>query len=428
MKKVEKDTVQKLFCKSLKKTAKLLKKEPSEVSKIEFYANDEEDVTDWAIRKFGSFAALKDLYFPSQVDATVKQGSKIVRNFRKKLEKEYGQRDFIQDEILGTLKEVLEKNPIKMHKPIKSSSKKKVKKSRTIVAHISDTHFGTNIDTKELGGVNEYNWTIASRRMALFSEQIAKYKRHYRNETDLVLVVNGDLIGGLIHNQEWAVDLWTIQFAGAVDIMVQAISYLANNFSKVVIEWGTGNHGRLVSKADKGRASAQKWDSLESTIGLAVKLIIEKTCKNVKINIPMTPYNIFEVQGHMLFSTHGDTVFSTGNVGSSLNMKSINTQIAKLNASELGGDRKFAAVMCGHVHTPLATLTESGAMMIINGTLSGTDSFAQSIGIFRNNPTQQLFEVTEAHAVGDMRFIQVGTADKETRFDEIIKPFKGFLE
>ncbi len=423
--------IQSNFCKSLRQIAKELDKDPSLVTRAEFFEHDFLSIPEWDIRKLGGFAAMKNMYFPpTDINLAEKQGSSLIRSHRSKLEKEYGNRAFIQDELISGIAELLTKHPVRMHSPVKGKSKKSIKaKTRTILAHLSDTHYGTNIDSKELGGLNHYNWTIAARRTALFMEQIANYKLQYRNETDLVLVVNGDLIGGLIHNQEFVVDLWTLQFAGTVDIMTQAISYLATKFSKVTVEWTTGNHGRVMHKADKGRATTQKWDSFETTIGLAVKLAIERTHKNVKINIPTTPYNIINVQGHLIFATHGDTVFSTGNVGSSINMRSINTQIAKLNSSELGGSgKKFAAVMAGHVHTPMVQLTESGCMLIVNGCLSGTDGYAQSLGIFESNPTQQIIEVTQDYVVGDMRFIQVKSGDKETKYDEIIKPFKGSLE
>jgi hypothetical protein len=64
-------------------------------------------------------------------------------------------------------------------------------------------------------------------------------------------------------------------------------------------------------------------------------------------------------------------------------------------------------------------------MLGVNGCLSGLDPYAVSIGIFDSNPTQQIFEVTEKHAVGDVRFIQVKSADKDAALDKIIKPFKG---
>ena len=64
---------------------------------------------------------------------------------------------------------------------------------------------------------------------------------------------------------------------------------------------------------------------------------------------------------------------------------------------------------------------ESGCMLVLNGCLSGLDPYALSIGIFDSNPTQQLFEATDSHAVGDIRLIQVKGADKDASLDAIIE-------
>ncbi len=310
---------------------------------------------------------------------------------------------------------------MKLHKPI-SSSPKKESSSRTIIAHISDTHYGSNIRASEMANVNEYTWEIAARRTALLMQQVASYKPQYRKDTDLVLCINGDIIAGQIHNQEWFVDLLTTQFSGTVSILSQAISYASANFRKVRVICTPGNHGRNVGKADKGRATTQKWDSYENMIYIALREIF-KNNKSIEFIIPEAPYALFEVQGHKFFQTHGDTVVSVGNPGTALNMKSINNQINKINAGIEGS--KIAGLLVGHVHTPTVQLTESGCMLLINGCLSGTDPFAQSIGIFESNPTQLLLEVTKEHAVGDIRLIQVKEADKNKTLDSIIKPFVG---
>jgi hypothetical protein len=84
--------------------------------------------------------------------------------------------------------DVLKNNPIKIHKPLKSISKK-TKTKRTIVAHLSDTHFQAQIDREEMGGLNGYGSTEEARRLAFFMREVAQYKLHYRDETDLVLVL-----------------------------------------------------------------------------------------------------------------------------------------------------------------------------------------------------------------------------------------------
>jgi predicted phosphodiesterase len=163
-------------------------------------------------------------------------------------------------------------------------------------------------------------------------------------------------------------------------------------------------------------------------IYVALKEVLAQKHFNVEVTIPESPFVIYKVQGHNIAQTHGDTVINVGNPGKSLNMDSISNQINRMSSSEmLKAEEKVDVVCVGHVHVPTAQILENGSMIMINGCLSGTDPFAQSIGIFSNNPTQVLFESTEEHAVGDIRMIQVKSADAKERFDKIIKPFKGNL-
>lgn len=412
----------KLFLKSMKQIAKELDKAPQDITPSQFWANDSQELPEWEVRRVGGFKNLQNLYFPKQDnDVVVKKTGKLLAERVKKVQDALGTRRMIADELAENLKEIVKTIDFKVHKPLAKSSKSAKKAERTIIAHLSDTHYGCNIDKSEMGGVNEYNWQIAARRTALFFDQIVKYKPQHRDQTEVVLLVNGDIIAGMIHNTEWFVDLLTTQFAGTLNLLCQGISYLAQNFKKVRVVMTPGNHGRSMHKADQGRGTTHKWDSYETQIFIAVRQVMQAKCPNVEVDIPDSPFAIFKAQGHSYFVTHSDTVINVGNPGSALNMKSINNQLNKLNASEIGGDEKFAAVICGHIHTPTLQLMESGCMLILNGCLSGLDPYALSIGIFDSNPTQQLFEATEKHAVGDVRFIQVKSADKDASLDKIIE-------
>lgn len=412
------------FLKSMKAIAKDLKKPASEITPSQFWANDPENIPEWEIRRVGGFANLKSLYFAkesSKEDVVIKRTGELLKDRISKVQTDLGTRRLIADELSANLKEIVKNIDFKIHKPLKKTSKSSKKAERTIIAHLSDTHYGANIDKSEMGGLNEFNWNIAARRTALFMQQIVNYKPQHRDQTEVVLLVNGDIIAGMIHNTDWFVDLLTTQFAGTLNILCQGISYLAQNFKKVRVIMTPGNHGRSVHKADHGRATTHKWDSYETQIFIAVREVMKAKCKNVQVEVPDSPFAIFAAHGHTYFVTHSDTVINVGNPGAALNMKSINNQINKLNASELGGDAKFAAVICGHIHTPTLQLMESGCMLVLNGCLSGLDPYAMSIGIFDSNPTQQLFEATEKYAVGDVRFIQVKSADKDASLDEIIE-------
>ena len=421
--------ITKKFLESLKAVAREVDKEPSEVTVTEYAASDvTEKVSEWEIRKLGGFHALKKLVVPStEKNIITEAASTLVRGYRKKVEKQYAGEVFAVNEIKSLLKEVFAKNPIKFHAPLKPAATNKAVIDRTVVVHLSDLHYGSNVSSAEMHETNEFNWTIAARRTAFLMSQVVNYKPHYRKQTELVMAINGDIIAGVIHNQEWFADLLTTQFAGALHTLGQAITYAAQNFQKVRVVCTAGNHGRAMHKSDQGRATVFKWDSYESMIYVALKQLVEAKHKNVTVVIPESPFAVINIHGHHFLQTHGDTVFTVGNVGKTLNMKAMNDQINKLNAGLLPGEDKFAAVLVGHVHTPTLQITESGCFLMVNGCLIGTDQYGQSLGIFGSFPTQTLFEVTKSHPVGDIRLISVKLADKQKDLDKIIVPFKGKL-
>jgi predicted phosphodiesterase len=414
----------KAFQKDLNQVARDLDKAPSQVTITEFKANT--DYTEWELRKIGGFAALVTLLYPeSRVPGTGALSTKSKGNFLKKKITKQVNDEYLKLEFLDAFKEEIRTQGIKVHPQSKIPKGKVGNKSRTTVVHISDTHFGANIEASEMHNVNEFNWTVASRRMALLAEQTVGYKPQYRADTELVIVINGDIIAGVIHNQEWFADLLARQTAGTLKILIQFISYTAKSFGKVRVVMTSGNHGRAMHKGSKDRGTTHKWDSYETMIYLGVKHAVEAKCPNVKCEIPETPYAIVDIQGHNFFITHGDTVINAGNPGSSLNMKSLNTQIMKLISSF---KMPFAGVMLGHTHVSTVQTLDSSTKLLVNGTLSGADPYCQSIGIFSNNPEQTLFEVTKDHAVGDIRFIELTAADDRKELDKIIEPLKGNLE
>lgn len=314
--------------------------------------------------------------------------------------------------ILNTLK----KNVVLKHKI--SVPKKKKPTTRTIVAHLSDTHYGVEIRKKELGNINEFNPLIAARRTAFLFREIAEYKKDKRDITDLVLVLNGDLIAGVIHDQEWGVLPLSSQFHVILTVLSQGISYLANHYSNITVIGTSGNHGRMMHKSSKDRAMNMKWDSFETMLFDSLRTTFNRD-KNIEFILEKTPYSIRNIQGHNFFITHGDTVINVGNVSQTINVKKIESQINVINASL---DKKIDVVMLGHLHKNTRQTLDNGVELMINGTLSGTDSYANALGIFGNFPSQQIFEVTPKHSVGDFRFVKLKDADNDNSLDKIIKP------
>lgn len=314
------------------------------------------------------------------------------------------------------LEEVFKNIKFKTHKAVKKSkSKKKIK--RTIVAHISDTHFGADIQGDEMGGINKYGPIEEARRLAFFIREVANYKPEHRAETDLVIALNADLIQGVIHDIDTTKAL-TTQFAAAMSLLTQAISYLAAEFNSVKVICTTGNHGRAMHRPEKGRATKGRYDGYHTMLNLALKYATNHL-PNVTFDIPITPYWYGKIRGHNYFILHSDTVLQTGTIGKAVNVNQIKNKINDL----VSGIGPIDVVMAGHTHVPLTTLLANGTRLLCNGNLSGVDEYCLSLGIVSNQPSQQLFEVTDKYSVGDLRNVMVIEADKEKALDKIIEPF-----
>lgn len=392
-----------------------------------------------SFKKLGGFKSFLDAHFrEEEVDLKVTQALRRHNSYVRALERKAGDMEAYREKLITDMSEVL-KN---MRVPAQNFSPKEIKRylstiqkatkdtePRSIVTLWSDHHFGTNIEARKLGEKNEFNWVVGARRLGLLCEQIATYKIEKRDyHEELVILLMGDNIGGVIHNQEGpAYDLSIYQVAGTTFYYRQAIDYLKNWFPKIRVYCQAGNHGRVMHKTSKDRALLDKEDSLEHYIFNALSHVYA-TDPNVDIIVPYTPYCDALIQGHRVYATHGDTVFDVGNVGKTVAIEKIEVQANKINAEELARNRKPFEMFCsGHVHHPVITQVGPGYAVAINGCLIGLDTFAHSAArVHSSTAIQLIWETTKKYVQGDTRKIYVDKADKvESNFnyEKIIKPY-----
>jgi hypothetical protein len=408
---------------------------PALLSKAQFFELSK--LSEWSLRKIGGYQSVLDTYFPY----TDKELKTIELNDQRKayiskLERKYGKWDLFKDKLTESLTAELSKIKVEPLVLDKKTTEKYLrdhivpspsgdKDNRTIFSVWSDQHFGTNVNKEELGGLNEFNWVIGARRLGMLCEQIASYKIERRNlHEQLVIMLAGDNIGGIIHNQEGPdYDLITHQVNGTLFYYIQAINYLKNFFPSVRVLCQPGNHGRMMHKRSQDRALSQKYDSFENIMFYSLSSVFSKDPK-VTIETSKAPFIDATVQGHRIWMSHGDTVFAVGNVGKNIKLEKIEGQIHRRNAEALAkGEKPFELFVSGHVHHPVITQVGPGVRVVINGCLIGTDSFAQSVGIFSSTPTQVIWETTKKHVMGDSRQIFVAEADQNKHFETVIKPF-----
>jgi hypothetical protein len=123
--------------------------------------------------------------------------------------------------------------------------------------------------------------------------------------------------------------------------------------------------------------------------------------------------------------THGDTVLDPGNPDTTIQISSIEKQLARL--TELTHDVKLIAV--GHVHVPSMTVLSNGATFVTNGTTMPTDQYANSLGYLSNNASQWLFKSTDKEVWSNATLLRVGQSDDQNQeLDKVIRPYQSLVD
>jgi len=303
--------------------------------------------------------------------------------------------------------------------PVKYQGKHKDTK-RILNLVLSDLHFGADLN-KEETGVSNYGTIEESRRLASVVKEVMDYKIDYRDNTELEVLLLGDLIQNQLHDARDGAPV-AEQCCRAIHLLTQAISQFATAFKSVRVRCSSGNHGRIMSR-HKNRAVNQKWDSYETIINYAIKNAL-KDLDNVEVFIEKTPYTIYKVFGHKILATHGDTVLEPGYPGSAINIKQLENKLNKINAALSDKDEIKVAVV-GHVHIASQTFLPNGSVMVTNASLIPSDEYGVSLGGLESNTGQMIFESTKEFAYGDSRFIRVSELnDEDSSLDKIIKPWR----
>lgn len=381
----------------------------------------ESDIKIPNLNDLGGFNAIKDAYFPKISNALNLEKKRIKEqaSINRKLGNAFLDRKFIHEGIEELASRVFSGRIIPSKTIFNAPSKHK---NRIVTAVLSDLHFGADLKKEETGAL-DFGVVEEARRLASIVKQIVNYKPQYRKETELELLILGDIIQNQLHDSRDGAVL-AEQHCRAVHLLSQAVGQLALYFPKIRVRCATGNHGRITSR-HHNRATYQKFDSHETEIYHSLKLISNRW-PNVEFFIPKTPFGHYEVFGKRILYTHGDTVLNPGNPSSAINIQRLENQINKINAS-LTDSEAYAAAIVGHVHTSSISRLGNGAVMITNAALIPVDNFAVSIGIFESSCGQQIFESVPGFPVGDLRFLPVDVnTDKDSSLDTIIKPWSGF--
>lgn len=387
-------------------------------------------VSERQIRNNGGLSKIKSLFFPDQ-EKDLKEIVKVSKavTYQNKLEKKLGEKQLLEELICEIVKENI--NPL----PKINSPKVKLKKGHEpveVVGMLNDTHIGLIVDSEEIGNINSFDFKEACRRFAFYGKQLAGYKAHKRDSVNkLHLILNGDLLAGLIHGLETkGIHLMIHQVNAAVHIFTHLITYLAQTYPTIEVHGIAGNHDRSIHKDGGKRPVSEVYDSYANIIFFALSTAFRNS-KQISFNFPKTAYGFINLPAGRAMYAHGDHIFSRplGNPGKSINIKAMSESIRDFNAGEIAkGNKPVKLMLFAHVHTYAHFITSDGVEVYVSPSLVGLDQFAHSLTINNNFIAQPIFESSKQFILGDSRLVRLNSADKDSELDLIIPVYNKELK
>lgn len=277
-----------------------------------------------------------------------------------------------------------------------SREKKDKKHHGTLLALLSDTHYGEVVNPKEMGGTNAYNMEIAYERTSRFFDKTTMLARNYTTGVEydgIVLALGGDLISGDIHDE-----LIETNELSTYDTIVTILPWLiaginrwANEFGRVHVVSAPGNHGRNTKKP---RHKARSANNADTHIAKLLGLFFDGR-DDVTFNIPPSADVDFKIYDYGFVLEHGDAFKSTtGSQIGALGPAKRGT-IAKQNAKAREG-KAFDYMLIGHYHQFIPAYTQG---FVMNGSLKGYDEYAKNLALTPEQPQQALMIVTPEHGI-----------------------------
>lgn len=249
----------------------------------------------------------------------------------------------------------------------------------------SDWHVEEPVEKEKVHGLNEYNLEVAKARAhSFFRNGLRLTNIHSASSSidTIYLMILGDLISNWIHEELAETNLLSPTDAAnfALGLLIDGINFLLENSTyKLVIDCIPGNHGRMTKRMRIHNATET---SLETFMykQLARTFSDEARVEFRIANSKMLYRKFFDYNIRLI---HGDDIQYGGGIGG------ITIPIRKKLAAWDKAIKADLTVM-GHFHQLI-----DGGDFLVNGSLIGYNSFAQSIGASPEEARQAFFVIHE---------------------------------
>lgn len=252
--------------------------------------------------------------------------------------------------------------------------------NRYAIALLSDIHLEETVIPSSVLGLNEYNVSIAEKRVLKYFENLTKCLIKDKVET-LILSMLGDNISGFIHDELPQCNGLTPPDAilKCQSLLVSGLKHIIDNCLGLKIKciMINGNHGRVTKKIQhsNGFKMSYEWIMYNN-----IKSIFDSMgYKNIEFIIPESELALLEMQdGNRFIFIHGYQIKS-GGTGTVCGI------YPSLQRLAMKWDRVFhqTKIYLGHFHSCVSIPTAT-----VNGSIIGYNAFALSNGFSCEEPAQ----------------------------------------
>lgn len=250
----------------------------------------------------------------------------------------------------------------------------------TAVMLCSDWHVEETVDPKTINGLNEYNLTIAAKRIERMGQAYCWLARDKRWAVrDGVIWLGGDLITGFIHEE--LVEGNSLSPLNACAWVMAEIEKMIRfvlketDLERIIVPCNYGNHGRTTIKPRIATGASNSYEVFMYH-QLAHRF---KGEPRVQFQIATGEHLYLEIHGKIARFQHGDAVRYAGGVGGI--MIPMRKAIAQWQTVRRADMDHF-----GHWHNYHALRD-----MVINGSLIGYNAFALRIKAAFEPPAQAFY-------------------------------------
>lgn len=249
----------------------------------------------------------------------------------------------------------------------------------------SDWHWGEVVDPNQIGGVNEFNVSIAQdRARVLIEKTIDLLKNHLAmpKYPGIVFALGGDMVSGDIHEELVATNEMEIMpvVIDLFGVLVWCIETLADAFGNVFVPCVGGNHGRNTHKI---RAKGRNFTSFDWLLYQFLAKRFEGD-KRVRFLIPGGSDCHYTVMGHRYLLTHGDQFRGGDGMVGALGPIIRGDHRKRSRSTQI--DMEYDTMLLGHWHQLLPL-----HRLIVNGSLKGYDEYAYGANFGFEPPRQALW-------------------------------------